>query len=684
MLCSINWLRALAPVDADAEELAETLTARGLTVDALERRGEDVVLDIDVPANRPDGLGHLGLAREIAAAYGARLSPSAVPEPSFDRAPDPEPRVEIDEPTLCRRFTASLVRDVRVGPSPGWVAQRLEACGLRPINNVVDASNLVLLETGNPIHFYDLELVRDALLRVRRAVPGELLVTLDGVKRTLDAEMLVIADGERAVGLAGVMGGADTEIRETTREVLIEAAWFEPTSVRGTARRLALTSDASHRFERGVDPEGVLLAQALARKLLTDLAGGRPVPGLVDVYPGAAEPPGLSLRLDQLPRLLGYRPEDDEVLRALDGLRLSPEGPRDGAIEVTVPSWRVDLEREVDLVEEVARVLGYDRIPTHVEGLPVVSTTDRDADLGERARDLLAQLGFHEAIGYAMIGHEEDAPFVPAGVSGGVALSNPIADSLADLRRSILPGLLRATDLNQRRGVRDIRLFEVGKAFLSRDGETFPDEPLRVGLAWSGAGTPRHWSAEVRDADLFDMVGVVEHLLGALRPEARAERRQAVLPGLHPGLSLSWVDPEERTLAWAGALHPELQAGLAHPVLLAEIDLDAVGRFASGVARYSAVPRLTPVQRDLSLVLTGGTSFADIERVLRAVDPPAPIELHAIDRYEGAPLADGEVSLTVRVVLRPDERTLTEAEIEGFRGRLVEALERKLGVRIRG
>jgi phenylalanyl-tRNA synthetase beta chain len=659
MLCSINWLRDLTPVEADAEELAETLTARGLTVDSLERRGEDAVLEVDVPANRPDGLGHLGLAREIAAAHGARLSPSAVPESSFDRAPEPAPRVEIDEPTLCRRFTATLVRDVRVGPSPAWVAQRLEACGLRPINNVVDASNLVLLETGNPIHFYDLELLRDALLRVRRAKPGELLVTLDGVKRTLDSEMLVIADGERAVGLAGVMGGADTEIRETTGEVLIEAAWFEPTSVRGTARRLGLTSDASHRFERGVDPEGVLLAQALARKLLADLAGGRPVPGLVDVYPGAAEPPRLSLRLDQLPRLLGYRPEDEEVLRALAGLRLAPDGPRDGAIEVTVPSWRVDLKREVDLVEEVARVLGYDRIPTHVAGLPVVSTTERDADLGERVRDL-------------------------PGVSGGLALSNPIADSLADLRRSVLPGLLRATDLNQRRGVRDIRLFEVGRAFLPRDGETFPDEPLRVGLAWSGAGAPPHWSAEERDADLFDMVGVVEHLLGGLRPEARAERCQAVLPGLHPGLSLSWVDPAERTLAWAGALHPELQARLAHSVLLAEIDLDRVGRSASGVARYSAVPRLTPVQRDLSLVLTGGTSFADIERVMRAVDPPAPIELSAVDRYEGAPLADGEISLTVRVVLRPDERTLTEGEIEGFRGNLVDALEHELGLRIRG
>lgn len=299
MLASLKWLRELCPVEAADEEVVEALTSRGLTVDGVEARGPDRALEIDVPANRPDCLGHLGLARELSAAFGvARADPPPAATTAEEKVTSVV-RVRIDEPEGCSRYTARLVRDVRIGPSPGWVAQRLEACGLRSINNVVDISNLVLLYTGNPIHFFDFDKIEEGLIRVRSAEEGERMVTLDGTEHRLTAEDLVIADARRAVALAGVMGGADSEIGEATSEVLIEAAWFQPQSVRRTARRLGLSTDASHRFERGVDPEGLPLAQELAVRWLAELAAGRPLSGMVDARREETVPGPVTLRLGQ-------------------------------------------------------------------------------------------------------------------------------------------------------------------------------------------------------------------------------------------------------------------------------------------------------------------------------------------------------------------------------------------------
>jgi phenylalanyl-tRNA synthetase beta chain len=683
MLVSLEWLRSLCPVDENAARIAQALTSRGLTVDALATAGEDHVLDIDVPANRPDCLGHLGLAREISAAFGVELSPSPVAPAGTGDPVEKTVRVEIDDADLCSRFTARLVRGVRLGPSPAWVARRLETCGMRPINNVVDASNLVLLEVGNPIHFYDHARVSGGLLEVRRAGPGEWLRTLDGMSRTLDAEMLVIADDQRAVGLAGLMGGADTEIGETTRDVLIEAAWFEPRSVRSTARRLGLHTEASHRFERGVDVEGVLTAQALAAGLLEQLAGGRTAPGLLDVHPSPREERRLVLRPGQLHRLLGYQPDAAAVGQALTALRLSPTRLDEQRYQVVVPSWRVDLEREADLVEEVSRHLGYDEIPVKAADLPPVVEERGGTELEEAARDRLAHLGFHEAVGYAMIGAGEDEPFLVQPQSEAIKLTRPITESLACLRRSLLPGLLSAVDLNIRRGVRNVRLFEIGRVFVPTGPGRFPDEPLHAGLAWCGAGGPRHWGAEDREVDLYDLAGAVEQLLRSLRPGATIERTVVELPGFHPGHSVQWRVDSASPAAWAGGLHPELREELNQDLFLAEIDLEALMRVESRGTRYSSVPRLNSVTRDLALVMTRETSYAEVLQTLRSVEPPAPAEFQAIDRYEGPPLEEGQSSLTVRVTLQPSERSLTESEIEEFRLGLVAELRRQLSLTIR-
>jgi len=684
MLFSLEWLRSLCALDDDAESVGAALTARGLTVDGISRHGEDHVLDVDVPANRPDCLGHLGVARELAAA--SKIAPAPRPTPLEGKGPETASmaRVSIDDPDLCARYTARLVHDVRLGPSPDWVVQRLEACGLRSINNVVDASNLVMLELGNPIHFFDLERVGGALIRVRRAAQGETLTTLDGVERKLDTEMLVIADEQRPVALAGVMGGADTEIGISTLDVLIEAAWFLPASVRSTSRRLGLKTDASHRFERGVDPEGLVSAQEMAVRLLVELADGRPAAGMIDEFPRPIGPRKVILHQAQLPRLLGYDPGPEPTFDSLRSLELQPERLDSERIEITAPSWRVDLEREADLVEEVARHLGYDRVPTHTEGLPTVIAAGAQDAPESRTREVLSALGFHEAFGYAMIAENEDDPFVDSGVSPAIGLSNPIAETLAHLRRSILPGLLRAVDLNLRRGVRDVRLFEMGHVFLPRSEGEFPAESARVGLIWTGAGAPRHWSRPALEVDLQDVMGLIEHLLEALSPSTTFGREALALDAFQPGRSARWTTPGGRVVAWTGALHPSLEHELGQAAFLAEVDLDLLREDSADVPRYAALPKLTEVSRDLSLVVKPGIPYSRILGALEAVVPPVSVRFEAIDRYEGPPLEPGQSSLTVRATLTPSERTLREEEIDRYRRALIEALKRELEIDIRG
>ena len=560
MLLSLRWIRELCAFPATAAEAARALTARGLTVDAVRDAGDDTILDVDVPANRPDCLGHLGIARELSAAFGVELTTRpGLPLTPVEGSVADALRVEIDAPDLCRRYTARLVRGVRVGPSPAWVAQRLAACGLHSINNVVDVSNLVLLETGHPIHTFDFAKVGAGMLRIRRAQDGEPLVTLDGVERRLASEMLVIADANRAVALAGVIGGRDSQIVPDTRAVLVEAAWFLPRSVRATARRLGITTDASHRFERGVDPEGALAAQDLALRWLAELAGGTPTKGTIDVRAPAQPQRRLRLRRERVRLLLGYEPTGAEIVAALDALKIPHGDPgAAGIIDVGVPSWRVDLEREVDLVEEVARHLGYERIP---KALPLVGAAPPPAqpayEAAERSRDVLAHLGFHEAFCYSMTGTGDDDPFVLASTGPALPLANPIAETMGSLRRSLLAGLVRAADLNLRRGAHDVRLFEVGSVFLARAAGVLPDEPLRVGVVWTGASQPPHWSRPSTLVRLPEIAGVVERILDTVLAGATVARTEPPegrrLPGFRPGACAEWRIPDATALPVAKA-----------------------------------------------------------------------------------------------------------------------------------
>ena len=683
MLISLSWLRELVVVEADAGTIARALTSRGLTVDAISNVGDDVIFDLDVPANRPDALGHLGVAREVAAAFGAPLAARAAPPAATGAPVDRAVRVRVDAPELCGRYTAGLVRAIRVGASPAWVVTRLEGVGLRSVNNVVDVSNLVMFELGQPVHFFDLARLAGPAVVVRRAREGETLTTLDGGDRSLTPDMLVIADAERAAAVAGVIGGAESEIRDATRDVLIEAAWFLPSSIRTTARALGIVTEASLRFVRGCDPEAPAQAQALASRLLAEIASGQPAPGMIDVRAAAAERVHLSVRLDRAATLLGFSPSRADATAALAAVGLNPRGDG-GTVEVTVPSWRVDLTREADLVEEIGRHLGYDRVPSRTPPTAPGRTVRPPAALEEAARDRMAASGFHEAFNYAMIASGDDDPFVTPGAPDAIPLDNPLSDALSVLRRAILPGLLRSAASNLRYGTDDVRLFEVGRVFFATGGERFPREDLRLALVWAGAASAPHWAEPVRAVDAFDGAGLVEDVLAlAGVDETRVER--ADLPGIHPGRGFRWRSAEGAVLGWGGFVHPDLAArlDLPAPAVVAEIDLDAAGAAAATPGPYRPIPRLPAVTRDLSIVLEATAEAGVVRDRLAAVPSPAPARFRWVDRYAGGRLAAGEVAMTLRVILQPIERTLTDAETEEYRERLIATLETVDGARLR-
>jgi phenylalanyl-tRNA synthetase beta chain len=685
MLVSLSWLRALCPFDADASETAHALTDRGLTVDEITTVGNDTVFDVDVPANRPDCLGHLGLARELAAAFQVPLLPRPAAATVGGEDAARTVRVLVEAPDLCPRYTARVVRGVRVGPSPPWVVERLQACGLRSINNVVDVSNLVLLELSQPIHTFDLELLDEPTVKVRRATPGESLTTLDGERRRLDPDMLLIADAHRPVALAGVMGGAETEIRDTTTTVLIEAAAFLPAAVRATAGALGMKTDASYRFERGVDPEGIVEAQEMACRLLAELAGGTPAPGLVDVDSEGRPEREMVLRLERVRLLLGFDPGEDAVGSALEALGLRPRNEDGGPFRVIPPPWRPDLQREADLVEEVARHVGYGRIPSRLPPAPGVPAPESPARvIVDGCRDVLSGFGFREAYSYSMVADGEDDPYVPSSSAPAIVLDNPSAEHLSRMRRSLLPGLVRSADLNLRRGCTDVRLFEVGRVFEAKAGGGLPDEPLHAALVWSGTADSRHWSDEARAVGFHDLAGVVDATLESLRPEIPVAIARTALAALHPGRSAAWR-VSGRTLAVGGEIHPALRSrlDLRESLFLAEINLSSLQALPRAEPRNAPLPRVPSVSRDLSVVVPDGVEFSRILEVLRGVPAPAPATFAVVDRYAGKGLASNEAALTVRGMLQPLEKSLTDPETEAWRAELVRTLREQLGIRIR-
>ena len=713
MNISYNWLRELTELELPPGELRERLTLCGLEVEAVHEAGGDFVLELAIPSNRADLLSHLGVAREVGVITGrpARV-PEARPARTEGRA-EAFTAVEILDPDLCPRYAARVVRGVRVGLSPDWLARRLQAIGQRPINNVADVTNYVMHELGQPLHAFDLAKLAERRIVVRRAAEGETLKTLDGVERRLDAEMLVIADAVRPVALAGVMGGAESEISDATTEVLLESAYFEPSSVRRTSRLLGLQTDASERFERGTDYEGVLRAQARAAALVVELAGGVASEDALDVCPRAPERTVVRLRLRRVRGLTGLDVPPHESLRILSALGFAPESeakaastyavggdepgpgaarPSQEAVSLIAPSWRTDVKLEEDLIEEIGRHFGYETVD---EALPPSNLAGEHRAHEERlraARRSLAAVGFDEAISFSFIDAADDDRFAllptlfPAGGAGRrfVTLTNPIIEGAARMRPTLLPGLLAAVRHNFNHNVRDVRLFELGRVFAA--GEEVgarPQEREALALALTGGAVEEGRAAAPRELDFYDLKGALEAALDEMKvpaPSFAAADAGGGARHLREGQA-ALISLDGRPVGTAGRLSDELSGAykFRQPVYVAELDLAALLEAPEVPVRYTSLPRFPSVVRDSTFVADRRVSFAELRQAALGLGVEACRRVELVYVYEGEKVPEGRRSITLRFEYRADERTLRDEEVDAMHARIVEELTRRFG-----
>jgi len=686
----LSWLREFVDVPASADEIAGTIGLRGFEVASVEQLSDgDAVIDFEITANRPDCLSVLGLAREVATAFnrplslpssdsGARVRLASLP------GGDSRVRVAIEDADLCPRY-AALVADVTLGSSPEWMVKRLHAAGVRPISTIVDVTNYVNIEIGQPMHAFDASKLAGNEIRVRRARAGETIRTLDGVDRKLEPDMLVIADRDRAQAVAGVMGGAASEVSETTTSVVFESAYFKPASVRRTSKRLGLKTEASTRFERGADIGAQVIAVERAVALMEQINAGRPSGAIVDVYPEHRAPARIHLRRDRLARLLGVGVPDadvDRILRAL-GLGVSPAA--DGW-DVTAPSFRVDLLREADLIEEVGRHYGFDKLEATFPALtqPAPPPDPRIAR-DQLVRRVLTAAGISEAITFGFIEAAAAEPFAVAGPT--VPLANPLSKLFDTLRPSLLPGLVDAVAHNRRHGRRDVRLFEIGTRFAAA-GET-----RAVAIAWTGTATADHWSGAAREVDFFDVKGAAEQLAHALGVAVRfvPAREPYLVAGQAASILVADGAEQGAMVGVAGVVAPSVADARGLPrhdrVCVAELNLDLVARARTTASDAAApLPRHPFVVRDLSIVVAN-TLPAEIIRgtILSAArNLPAPLVASTFfDRYQGKGVPEGAVSLSVRLTFQAADRTLTDAEVNQSVETILAALVREHDARQR-
>jgi phenylalanyl-tRNA synthetase beta chain len=701
-----NWLKEFVDVAAPPNEVASRLALSGTNIGGVENGSHGAVIDAEVGSNRPDCLGHYGVARELSAVYKLPLKPISVkPAEGATKAFDAV-KVEIQSPELCGRFTARVIRGAKIQPSPKWLKERLEASGVATISNVVDISNYVMLELGNPLHTYDYDKVRDHRIGVRCAKSGEKIRTLDGLERTLDSSMSVVYDGDgsRAVGIGGIMGGGDTEISFSTKNILIECAWFEPVAIRRAARSLKLHTEASTRFGRGADPEMAELASRRAAELILQLAGGELLSGVVDVYPGKRAPKKIQLTRTELLRVMGADVPDKDIEAILSALGFAPVriGENRGALgsllaawECTQPSWRAEVEREIDLIEEVARIYGLDKFPPR---LPAARQgAQRLPKFGPelRVRERFIGLGYREILTIPHVAEERDALFRPEGVAGA-RLSNPLSEEASVLRSNGLVTMAAALEWNLNHGQRNVRLFEIGRSYCLNGSASIETPILTVGA--TGEAREKGIYEDAREYEFADLKGDLD-TIGTLA--SGFEWKQGGATWTHAArrgtIHLQSADPQSVTPSEARNLSSIGTAGqlarrvaekfkFRQDIFLAEIRLDPLYAAISATKearRYEPLPRFPAVERDFSLLLADGASFSDAVKTIRSLNIGEVASIDAADLFRGKNVPAGKYSLLVRVTFQSREATLTDTQISNLSAKIILALEKNLGAQLR-
>jgi phenylalanyl-tRNA synthetase beta chain len=696
MKVAYNWLKEFVEVSAPPQEIASRLALSGTNIAGIENNSHGPVIDAETTSNRPDCLGMLGIARELSAIYRLPLkTTSPKPQESSTAKASDVISVKIECPDLCGRFTARVIRGVKIQPSPAWLRERLDGAGVATINNVVDISNYVMLELGHPLHTFDYDLVRNHSLVVRRARAGEKIRTLDEIERTLDPNMCMISDGDgsRAVGIGGIMGGAETEISFSTKNVLIECAWFDPVAIRRAARFLKLHTEASTRFGRGADPEMAGLASRRAAELILQLAGGELLSGVVDVYPGKRASKKITITRAEFLRIMGADVPDKDLEAILSALGFAPvrvdhaRGSANSLLaawECSQPSWRAEVEREIDLIEEVARVYGLEKFPPRLPAARDGAARLPHHEAETRLRERLIGLGYHEILTIPHVSEERNELFRPSDAVPA-KLANPLSEEAGVLKSTGAVTMAGAIEWNLNHGQRNVRLFEIGQHYRFVNGQPVETRLLTVGA--TGLARAQGLDDSAREYNFGDLKGDLDEI-GTLSGGLRWENGGP-----------AWLNPARRgtiylgkegnqPLGAAGQLAKRVADKLKfrQDVFLAEVALGPLYCMYYGVKnnrRYQPLPRFPGVERDFSLFLSDGVTFAEVRKTIESLGIPEITAIEAADLFRGKNVPLGKFSLLVRVTFQSREGTFTDAQIKDLSDRIVAALEKNLGAALR-
>jgi phenylalanyl-tRNA synthetase beta chain len=682
---STNWLKKYVDYKWSAEELAEALTMAGIAIEGIDDVDGDKVLDLDLTPNRGDCLGMINLAREVAALTGAQVN---IPEIKIEESPEHISSyvdVEIDDPDLCRRYAARVVTNVKIGTSPAWMQDALMHSGIRPINNVVDVTNYVMLETNQPLHAFDYSLLaEDKRIVVRRANSGEKFTTLDGVERILEDSMLVITDGKKPVALAGIMGGQNTEINDNTTTVLLESANFDPVNTRRTSHKLALRSDSSMRFEKGVDINGAVFAINRAAQLIQELAGGQVVAGVCDVYPKPFSPLTIKLRPQRVNELLGTDLTTEQVIAYLQRLSFTVKQSKSkGVLEVVVPTYRPDLQIEEDLIEEVARLHGYNLIPSQMPSGASSGGLTPYQKFQQRIRNTMAS-SMREVINYSFINKKLlDYIMLPDDDQRrkALAIANPLSEEQGIMRTLLMPGLLMNISRNLARRNENLAFFELGSVFIPGQ-DKLPSEVLKLGAVVSGR-TSTNWKTAPLELDFYYQKGLVEDLFQQLGIKD-GQFEASVAPGFHPGRT-AIIRCGTDEVGIIGEVHPQVLENfeIKIPVVLTEMEVEKLYKHAVPRSMTETIGRFPSVERDLAVLLPVEVAAAKTVDIIRRAGEPLLREVSIFDLFTGGQLGKDVKSMAFRLVFQSDEGTLTDEEVNPVIEKIITQLKKNLGAKLR-
>ncbi len=689
MLCSVTELQipeglATAESDNGIFILPDELTVGEDIVTALDL--DDAVLEFELTPNRADCLSVINVAREVAAISGKPLTVPEIRLPEARENIADLAKVTVLDADLCPRYTAKLVKDLKIGPSPLWMRHRLAAAGIRSISNIVDISNYVMLEMNQPSHTFDYDTLSGHEIVVRRAKEGEKIVTLDDQERDLDTDMLLICDGEKAVGVAGVMGGQNTEITENTKNILIESAYFYPKSIRLTSRKLGLASEAASRFEKGIDIEAAERASERICQLLCEYAGGTLVEGTLDSYEGSFEERNVELIFDHARSLIGVDVSDDDMVAMMDSLGFA-HAPAAGGVNVTVPHYRVDIEREVDLIEEVARLNGYDKIPaTLPKGQMTEGKKTKGQKVADEVRNAMMAMGFDEVITYTFMNKKHyDMLLLPEDDErrDSVVIMNPFSDEQGVVRTLVLPGVVTVAAKNMSRRNLNLSLFEIASGYFPVKGEKMPREKSMLTALVSGSFA-KGWNGETVEKDFYYMKGALEQLLNSLRIDGLTVSADHIEPFLHPGRGCDVLINGE-AVGYLGELHPLVAANYELPqkAVVFELDMDRLTALADKEIVYEAISKFPAVEMDLAFVADRELAAADIEKAIAAAGGDYLKKTELFDIYEGDRVEAGKKSLAYNLIFRAKERTLKAEEVNEVVERIKSELNEKFGIVLR-